>query len=206
MIDAYHGRAASNYDTRWRTFTARMLTPVVDLAQARLSPQARILDVGCGTGVLLARFLAQQPALVVMGTDQSVDMLAQTRLRLGTQAQVAEWDLDRPPPQPVVATAPFDLITCTNVLHYLHAPVHTIQQLGQLLTPHGQLVLADFIRHGWWWPLFEVLLHGVDRAHHQTLTSQQLTQLVHDGGLTSQTVQPIVVNHLWHGTVVLGER
>jgi trans-aconitate methyltransferase len=69
MSDMYHGWMATRYDTLWHTFTARMLAPVLDLAQASLVPPARVLDAGCGTGVLLERLMALHPHLVGWGAD-----------------------------------------------------------------------------------------------------------------------------------------
>ena len=204
MRDHYHGRAAMRYDAVWRTFSAHMLAPVIPLALASLSDQALVLDVGCGTGFLLAALRGHRPDLRLWGTDSSADMLAQAHARLGEHAHLLPWDVEQPTPLALRNAAPFDLITCTNVIHYLHAPTRTIQQLAQMLRPDGRLLLADFTVHGWWWPLFEGVLHLADGQHRQTLTPLALAQTLHDAGLSLHTTQSVTAGMLWRGTVVEG--
>jgi SAM-dependent methyltransferase len=119
---------------------------------------------------------------------------------------LVSWNLDRDPPSSITAAALFALITCTNTFHYVRAPSQTVRVLGHLLAPGRQFIVADFIRHGWWWPAFEVLLHVVDRAHRATLSQQTLTQVIRASGLAIQSVHSVVVDPHWHGVIVVGQR
>jgi 2-polyprenyl-3-methyl-5-hydroxy-6-metoxy-1,4-benzoquinol methylase len=204
MWDHYQGRAAARYDRIWGDFTRRMLRPMIPLALSSLPEQANVLDAGCGTGVLLAQLAVRRPDLRLLGTDASSTMLAQAAQRLGDNARLAAWDLDQPPPHVVTAAAPFDLITCTNVLHYVAAPFQTVCMLARLLAPGGRLIVSDFIRHGWWWTLFERALRLADRRHRRTLTARDLVQLVTLAGLRVVRVQPISAGGPWRGVLVAG--
>jgi SAM-dependent methyltransferase len=205
MWNPYEGQSAAHYDRIWREFTHRMLEPTIRQAQSSLPEHAQILDVGCGTGVLLAALGHHQPDLRLLGTDASPAMLAQAAHRLGHTAQLVVWHLDQPPPPAVLEAAPFALITCTNVLHYLHEPTRTVQLLASLLAPDGRLIIVDFVWHGWWWPIFEGILHLVDRHHRRTLRKSRLIHLLTLAGLQIDQVQSIAAGGLWRGVLVLGK-
>src|SRR6266566_1050761 len=81
MSSYYSGRRARHYNTRWRTFTKRTLAEalaVIDEARLRRVPEQlgrppRVLDVACGTGVLLRKVLDRVPGAEVYGVDASAD-------------------------------------------------------------------------------------------------------------------------------------
>lgn len=74
---AFHARI---YDwTRWTFLFGRQR--LVDEIAARLQPRD-ILEIGCGTGVNLARLARRFPAARLTGWDGSPDMLARARRRL----------------------------------------------------------------------------------------------------------------------------
>src|SRR5437588_13130456 len=87
MSSYYSGRRARHYNTRWRTFTKRTLAEVlvvIDEARLRRVPEQlgrppRVLDVACGTGVLLRKVLDRVPDAEAYGVDASADMLAPAR-------------------------------------------------------------------------------------------------------------------------------
>ena len=206
MRDHYHGHAAARYDHRWGDFTRHMLFPIRTLVLDHAPTSASVLDVGCGTGVLLTWLAQAHSDLQLWGTDESPAMLAQAAQRLGDQAHLLRWDLDQPPPPVLVAAAPFAHIICTNVLHYVANPMQVIAQLGRWLAPGGTVYLADFIQHGWWWPLFEGLLHLTDRGHRQTLTAEAIVDMVRMTPLTVISTQRINAGGPWRGVMVVGCR
>src|SRR2546421_12757831 len=96
MSTYYTGRRARFYNLRWRTYTRRTLAEtlsMVDLAalrsvKTRLGRQPRILDVACGTGILLRQLLEHVPDAEVYGGDAGSDMLAQASTALKGQPHV----------------------------------------------------------------------------------------------------------------------
>ena len=74
---------------------------------------SRVLDVGCGTGTQLERYLAA--GCDVSGIDTSPAMLARARERLGSAADLRLADAQRIP----FEDAMFDVVTATLVLHEL---------------------------------------------------------------------------------------
>lgn len=159
MSSSYTGWRARSYDRWWGTYIARTVTATLEMINfeplrrlpEQLGRAPRVLDVGCGTGVLLRCLLEYLPTLEAEGIDASADMLqqAQATLRAWPQVQLFQAAVG-PGPRAGLPYAPgaFDLITCTNVLHYLTALIPTLAGLRQLLAPAGQLVLEDYARRG----------------------------------------------------------
>ncbi len=158
---------------------------MVDVAALRSVPERegrapRVLDVACGTGILLSQLLRQVPDIEAYGIDASADMLAQARARFDELPQVrlervevgAEETANLPYPP-----GTFDLITCTNALHAIPDPVGTLVGLRRLLVSGGQLVLEDFARRSppFPWGAFEWLVRLVvgSQVHAYTLAGAQ---------------------------------
>ena len=97
----------------------------------------RILDVGCGSGVLFAAL--RDRGAVVTGFDSSVGMLELARRRLGDDADLLVADLSRPLPFPDGA---FDDVVASLVLHYLEDWAAPLAELRRVLKPGGRLIAS----------------------------------------------------------------
>lgn len=86
----------------------------------QLGRQPCMLDVACGTGILLQQLLERVPNAEAYGVDASADMLAQASIALTDHPTV---QLERVEVGAGETTGlsyspgTFDLITCTNILH-----------------------------------------------------------------------------------------
>jgi ubiquinone/menaquinone biosynthesis C-methylase UbiE len=152
-----------------------------------------VLDVACGTGALLGWLLEHIPAqhtaeLDAYGIDASQDMLAQASAALQQwpnvhlqQLELATGQTAGLPYQPQT----FDLITCTNALHYLPDPVGTLAGLAQLLAPAGQLVLQDYRERdlSFVTSVFKWLVRRVDPRYVRTYTLAEASSLCRRAGL-----------------------
>jgi ubiquinone/menaquinone biosynthesis C-methylase UbiE len=213
----YAGKRAYQYNTTWRKFSERTLAAAFGainreklqkIATGQQRP-LRILDVACGSGLLLAQLACSFPGAELYGIDASNDMLAQTRQLLqGTtnihlfQVTVGEGETAGLP----FEEAFFDLITCTNMLHYLTEPIAVLQRLRRLLTPNGQIVLEDFSRRRFPWPLFEWLIHKIDAQHVRAYTLFEVQSFCAQARLHVVSVRSFPVDMLWHGWVVRAEK
>lgn len=118
------------------------------LIRAHVTPQARVLDAGCGHDLPFARALAPYVAEVVgvdrgldQGLDQGPDRLdaqasAGSRVKLPHNVVAIEGDLEALP----FSDAHFDLAFSRSVLEHLERPEQVIRELARVLKPGGLFI------------------------------------------------------------------
>ncbi len=185
---------------------------MVDVAALRSVPERlgrppHVLDVACGTGILLKQLLEQVPNMEAYAVDASADMLAQAHSALNGQPNVrlkqAEVGAGETACLPY-APETFDLITCTNALHDMLDLVGTLTGLRRLLVSGGQLVVEDFARRElpFPWAAFEWLLKGIEGSYVRAYTLAEARSLCAQAGLRVAHTQTFTVDWLWHGWVL----
>jgi ubiquinone/menaquinone biosynthesis C-methylase UbiE len=97
----------------------------------------RVLDVGCGSGPLVAALRERGGA--VTGLDSSPAMVDLARRRLGADAELHVADRGERLP---FDDASFDVVTASLVLHYLEDWDAPLRELHRVLRPGGRLVLS----------------------------------------------------------------
>lgn len=211
----YSGKHARSYNARWHKYSERTISETVSLIditalQSIIEQQGRrprVLDVACGTGILLHSLLQQIPGLDAYGVDGSVDMLAQAHKLLDEypsvqlqQAVVGSGERANLP----YLSHPFDLITYTNALHDAPQPDMTLMGLGQLLVPGGQLIVEDYARRDppFPWPVFEWLIQRAEKDYVRAYTFSEVQSLCTRAGFRMIYGRTFVVNLLWHGWVL----
>ncbi|MGD2056443.1 MAG: class I SAM-dependent methyltransferase [Gammaproteobacteria bacterium] len=102
--------------------------------------EARVLDVGCGTGVHLD--LYRKAGCKPYGIDASAAMLDVARERLGERADLRLGDATRMP----YTEASFDLILCMLVLHEMEQEMRlaVLAEMQRVLAPGGRILLIDY--------------------------------------------------------------
>jgi ubiquinone/menaquinone biosynthesis C-methylase UbiE len=213
----YRGEHARDYERRWRRFNQRTLAQAFALLE-RMWPsivqgdrRLRVLDVACGTGRLLKQIVARFPHVEAVGVDASSDMLAQARQTLEgeprVRLEVAQVGRGKRADLPFEAGA-FDVITCTNALHALPQPLHTLEGLKELLSPGGLLVLEDYARRPFPfpWPLFEPLLRLVEGTYARAHTLAEARALCTQAGFQVVVEESFAVDWLWHGWAIAAKR
>ncbi len=209
MNTYYMGRRARRYNVRWRTFTERSLamalTMINDTEQQKRP--LRVLDVACGTGLLLQEIIKRVPHIETYGVDASSDMLAQASAALTHYPQVTLQRASvRPGERAGLSYEPetFDLITCTNALHDMVEPVEVLKGLKQLLVPGGQMVLEDYARREppFPWAIMEWLARRIEGGHVRAYTLNEAQEFCSQAGLHIDAVKAFSVNWLWHNWVI----
>ncbi len=90
----------------------------------------RVLELGCGTGLLSRHLLAQYPDGNFVFTDLAKTMLEQCRLNLGVQARGRARFIQMDGSKPDAGLGSFDLIATSMALHWLSDPVASLDRLA----------------------------------------------------------------------------
>jgi demethylmenaquinone methyltransferase/2-methoxy-6-polyprenyl-1,4-benzoquinol methylase len=122
---------SANIDKRWRRRVAGKL-------RALLPPDARVLDVGCGTGDLSLE-LFENTAAQVMGIDFCGPMLKLAKTK-APQLQFIEGDALNLP----FAQASFDGLTIGFALRNLVDVEQGLRELLRVLKPDGHVAILEF--------------------------------------------------------------
>lgn len=193
-------------DARWRRLAAAAARP----------GGARVLDVGTGTGDLVAE-LVRQGAADVLGLDFAPEMLRAARVKARTIPVRVSWllgDTQRLPFQDET----FDTVTNAFLLRNLPALGTGLAEMARVLKPGGRLVSLDMTHPepGVFAALYRLYFHHLlpplagalsgDRAAYRYLPNslktfpdaQALADLLVELGLTD-----VRVRHLAGGTVAL---
>jgi demethylmenaquinone methyltransferase / 2-methoxy-6-polyprenyl-1,4-benzoquinol methylase len=142
--DRYAALLSFGQDPRWRRFL---------VSRVAVRGDDTVLDVATGTGAV-ARELVRQHGCAVVGLDQSPEMLAEARRRVGDRVELVEGNADRLP----FEDASFAAVTFTYLLRYVADPAATLAELARVVRPGGTIAGLEFgVPTGFWrgaWELY----------------------------------------------------
>jgi demethylmenaquinone methyltransferase/2-methoxy-6-polyprenyl-1,4-benzoquinol methylase len=146
--DRYARLLSFGQDPRWRSFLV-----------SRIPTDApRVLDVASGTAAVAIELARAEPRRTVVGIDQSPEMLAAGRERvghagLGDRIELREARAESLPS----ADAEFDALTFTYLLRYVDDVPTTLRELARAVRPGGTVAMLEFgLPRGGWRPLWEL--------------------------------------------------
>ena len=167
---------APTYDQRWSAYLKASLRmtfeKIADL------PADRVLDVACGTGRLLEILSERSDFSELVGIDKVPSMLNVARRRLGERVSFLECDAAQLP----FDDADFQLVTCTNALHYFPNVDVALREIRRVISPNGNLVITDWCRNYAWMKVLNRILPWTQYAHTHTLSSNELEQSLSQAG------------------------
>ena len=111
------------------------------LAIAKLSPGARVLDVGCGTGRWVRRY--QQLGFSPVGVDATLGMLRIARAHRTTSPLVAGLASNLP-----FASDAFDCVSDITVVQHIPYQLQpaALREMLRVLKPGGRMILFELVR------------------------------------------------------------
>ncbi len=142
FLDPELRTVSARYDER-ETALSRSLCLEVGVALFGRRPR-RLLDVGCGTGALLARAKVTCPEAKLVGVDPARSAVQKARRRLGAQVHLqtcAAEDIRESP-----AGGRFDLVLAHLSLALWHDPLRGLTALAGSLEPGGICYILDLLR------------------------------------------------------------
>jgi len=150
--DRYASLLSFGQDPGWRSFLV-----------SRIPPDARrVLDVASGTAAVAIELVHAEPTRMVVGVDQSPEMLAAGRERvehagLGDRIELREGRAESLP----FADGEFDALTFTYLLRYVDDVPATLRELARVVRPGGTVAMLEFgLPHGAWRPLWELYVRA----------------------------------------------
>ena len=169
MDRVIYDRMAEHDSTHWWYRARRDVLASVIGREIKLPADARILEIGCGTGHNL-------PMLARFGTVDAVEIDDAARA-------VAERRLGRPVssgPLPELAGVPewtYDLVALLDVLEHVEDDVAALQSIARRLKPGGTILLT-VPQYQWMWSGHDVANH-----HHRRYVKASLKDAIARAGL-----------------------
>jgi len=133
--DRYARLLSFGQDPRWRRFMVSRLP----------ASAARLLDVATGTAAVAIELARAVPGRIVVGIDQSPEMLAAGRARVARAALADRIELREGRAESLpFADDEFDALTFTYLLRYVDDPGATMRELARVVKPEGRIGMVEF--------------------------------------------------------------
>jgi 2-polyprenyl-6-hydroxyphenyl methylase / 3-demethylubiquinone-9 3-methyltransferase len=171
---------------------------------------ARVLDVGCGGG-LLCETLARAGAEVT-GIDLAPGMIEVARLHAAAQNLNIDYRLQDAQELSLAAPGTFDIVTCMEMLEHVPHPAATIAALARLVRPQGAVFVSTINRNLKSFVLAivaaEYLLRLIPRGTHEyarLIRPAELARWARAAGLSMREVAGIDFSPFTHAARLTGD-
>lgn len=182
-METYQQTRQSHWDSiahkrdNWRGLGKWYHRRLIEIYQYLVSPNQRVLEIGCGMGSLLAHL---KPSRGV-GVDFSAEMIARAKQRHPELEyhQMDAHDLSS-------LEGEFDVIIFSDTVNDLWDVQRALEQVKRLCTPRTRLIL-NFYNHFWQLPLTTAqnLNLAAPMLHQNWLTREDVNNMLHLAGFES---------------------
>ena len=182
-METYQQTRQSHWDSiahkrdNWRGLGKWYHRRLIEIYQYLVSPNQRVLEIGCGMGSLLAHL---KPSRGV-GVDFSSEMIARAKQRHPELEyhQMDAHDLSS-------LEGEFDVIIFSDTVNDLWDVQRALEQVKRLCTPRTRLIL-NFYKHFWQLPLTTAqnLNLAAPMLHQNWLTREDVNNMLHLAGFES---------------------
>lgn len=164
-----YDRMAAHDSTHWWYCARRDILADYLTRYGKLPGDARILEIGCGTGHNL-------PMLAGFGTVDAIEIDPAAReiasARLGKPVKAAPL-----PELPGIERGAYDLIAVLDVVEHIEDDVAALAAMRACLKPSGKILIA-VPAHRWMWSAHDVVNH-----HHRRYSKGTLVSAIEKAGL-----------------------
>lgn len=186
-----YDRLAAVYDRRWSSYVEASVRETLRRVEVR--DGERILDVGCGTGTLLAAIAEHGPPAKLTGVDLSPAMLGVARRKLGERASLVAGEAGRLP----FADRCLDLVLSSSALHYWWDAAAGLAEIFRVLAPGGRVAITDWCDDYLAIQVANLLLRVLEPAHHRAYGASECERLLQDAGFGEIRVGRYRIGRLW---------
>ncbi len=187
---AYAG-LARRYDRVWSSYVSASVEATLRRLEA--APGERVLDLGCGTGALLASLAGGAADADLTGIDLSGEMLEVARGRKRPPMRLIQGSAEDLP----FAAEAFDAVVSTSVFHYFRRPAVALGEIRRVLRPGGRLVVTDWCDDFVSCRACDLVLRLFDRAHFRSYGAAELTRMLDEAGFTVVSLDRYKIDWLW---------
>jgi ubiquinone/menaquinone biosynthesis C-methylase UbiE len=190
-VRAEYDALATVYDRRWSRYVEA--STAATLRRIPLEAGERLLDVGCGTGLLLGCLAGRSPFRELTGVDLSPGMVAQARGRLPASVRLLVGDAEALPFPP----ASFDVAVSVSSFHYWPAPARGLEELRRVLRPGGRLIITDWCDDYLACRICDRLLRLVNPSHPRIFGQAECGALLSGAGYQVTSLERYRISWLW---------
>jgi SAM-dependent methyltransferase len=167
-----YDRMAAHDSTHWWYRARRDILADYLTRYGALPKDAKILEIGCGTGHNLP-MLAEFGEIDAIEIDPAAREIASERL--GKPVGAAPL-----PELPGVPRAHYDLIAVLDVVEHIQDDVAALKAMADCLAPGGKILIA-VPAHAWLWSAHDVVNH-----HHRRYSKATLKAAIETAGLKAE--------------------
>ncbi len=172
-----HWNSVAQKRDHWRGMGRWYHRRLVEIYRYLVTPNQRILEIGCGTGGLIAHL---QPSHGV-GIDFSAEMIARAKQN---HAEIEYHQIDAHDLSSI--DGKFDVIIFSDTVNDLWDVQRALEQIKRLCKPHTRLIL-NFYNHLWQLPLTiaQSLNLAAPMLHQNWLTNEDIDNMLRLAGFES---------------------
>lgn len=172
---------ADSYDNPLTSITFRQTnTKIVKLLDPKQN--SSLLDVGCGSGILIKYLLETNRGMKLFGLDITSKMVEVAKRKFANDPNV-EITLGSAIKMPYKNNT-FDYVTCASSFHHHPDPLKSAKEMVRVLKPGGKLLILDMCIEG----LLRRILFKIENVYHNEgkvfrLTNKEMFDLFQKVGL-----------------------
>ncbi len=190
-VQKEYARLAKVYDVKWRFYVEATLKQT--LKRIDLRAGECLLDVGCGTGTLLAALEKLNPETHLAGIDPTREMLDIAGRRLSKKVHIGQsWAEELP-----FADEHFDFVVSCNMFHYIREPLLALKEMMRVLKPTGRLVMTDWCNDYLTCRMLDLFLRIFNKAHFKTYKQSECYQLLLSSGFDGIEIDRYKIDWFW---------
>jgi SAM-dependent methyltransferase len=172
MDRVVYDRMAAHDSTHWWYRARRDILHDYLERFGNLPANARILEIGCGTGHNLA-MLGELGRVDAIEIDPAARAIAGERLGRAIGASPL-------PALPGVERSAYDLVAVLDVVEHIEDDVAALRAMAECLRPGGKILIA-VPAHQWMWSAHDVVNH-----HHRRYSKRTLRTAIERAGLRAE--------------------
>ena len=190
-VQTEYSHLAKQYDSRWSFYVNATIGETLN--RLEINQGERILDLGCGTGVLIQRLLQVSPEIEVFGIDSCAEMLEIAKQKLPESVDLKVGIADNLP----FPSNSFDVVVSTSAFHYFRDPSQALQEAKRVLKPNGRLVITDWCYDYLTCKVCDFFLGFFNPAHFRTYGVAEFQEMMRSEGLQGIAIERYKIDWFW---------